>query len=200
MIQEEPLLCIKLINERAPLYKLWKNFESRNKVSRYFCDYFRKLIAKKLIKMLRYQLVSVFNRAMENPLMIVHRALRPHPMRRHTPATPTLKSPTTTLTPASNPSLSWCPSRKHRARENSIPGSPEGRNSEKIHPSTPNTAPATCQYARKYKNQKRDAVILQSEPKMKAALGQNVRVSLPKAKKQMSCGKRSPHRPYGRRI
>ena len=27
----------------------------------------------------------------------------------------------------------------------------------------------------------RDAVILQSEPKMKAALGQNVRVSLPKA-------------------
>ena len=52
----------------------------------------------------------------------------------------------------------------------------------------------------------RDAVILQSEPKMKAALGKNVRVSLPKAyqitqpKKQMSCGKRSPHRPNGRRI
>ena len=45
----------------------------------------------------------------------------------------------------------------------------------------------------------RDAVILQSEPKMKAALGKNVRVSLPKAyqtikqKKQMSCDKRSPH-------
>ena len=45
----------------------------------------------------------------------------------------------------------------------------------------------------------RDAVILQSEPKMKAALGKNVRVSLPKAyqttkqKKHMSCGKRSPH-------
>ena len=44
-----------------------------------------------------------------------------------------------------------------------------------------------------------DALILQSESKMKAALGKNVRVSLPKAyqitkqKKQMSCGKRSSH-------
>ena len=45
----------------------------------------------------------------------------------------------------------------------------------------------------------RDAVILQSEPKMKAALGQNVRVSLPKAyqttKQKNKClvVQRSPH-------
>ena len=32
----------------------------------------------------------------------------------------------------------------------------------------------------------RDAVILQSEPKMKAALGKNVRVSLPKAYQTIS--------------
>ena len=45
-----------------------------------------------------------------------------------------------------------------------------------------------------------DAVILQSESKMKAVLGKNVRVSLPKAfqinykaKKQVSCGERSTH-------
>ena len=41
---------MKLINERGPLYKLCKSLESRNKVSRYFCDYFRKLIARKLMK------------------------------------------------------------------------------------------------------------------------------------------------------
>ena len=44
-----------------------------------------------------------------------------------------------------------------------------------------------------------DAIILQSEPKMKAAPAKNVRVSLPKAyqiakqKKQVSCVKRSSH-------
>ena len=44
-----------------------------------------------------------------------------------------------------------------------------------------------------------DVTILQSEPKIKAALGKNVTVSLPKAyqiakqKKQVSCGKRSSH-------
>ena len=41
---------MKLINERGPLYKLCKSLESRNEVSRYFCDYFRKLIARKLMK------------------------------------------------------------------------------------------------------------------------------------------------------
>ena len=44
-----------------------------------------------------------------------------------------------------------------------------------------------------------DAIIFQSESKMKAALGRNVRVSFPKSlpnyktKKQVSCGKRSSH-------
>ena len=39
----------------------------------------------------------------------------------------------------------------------------------------------------------RDAVILQSEPKMKAALGKNVRVSLPKASKTSTFSRRFRH-------
>ena len=103
---------------------------------------------------------------MENPLIMVHRSLRPHPVRRHTSTTPAPKSPQrhtpqpptlpqdTMEAKDGLPSLSWCPSRKRKAGE-THPGTPEGKNSEKIHASTLNTAPETCEYTRKYKSQKK---------------------------------------------
>ena len=124
-----------------PPYKLHKNFESQNKVSRYFCGYFRKWITRKL-KMLSFKLVS--NRAMEDPLIIVHRLLRSHLIRKHTTlTTPVPKSLTMALLPTPNsppghqendkrPSFTFLvPQQKVQSGGKPYPGTPEGRNSKK---------------------------------------------------------------------
>ena len=110
-----------------------QNFESQNKVSRYFCNYFRKLIAKKLMEM----------------LIIVHRPLRSHPAIRHTPTTPTTPAPKapqrhspqlptllqdTKKVKHGLPSFSWCPSRKRRVGENPILGPPRAEIARKYTP------------------------------------------------------------------
>ena len=90
------------------------------------------------------ELLTGFNRVMENSLIIVHRSLRPHPIRRHTPTISAPKSPTA-LTPVPNSppghqesekgaSFTFLvPQQKAQSRGKPHLGTPEGRNSENIH-------------------------------------------------------------------
>ena len=99
---------------------------------------------------------------MENPLVIVHRSLRLHPAQRHTPPSPPPNAPqrhppqpATLLQDTKKakdgfPSFSWCHIKKRRAGENTTTGPPRAEIA-KDNASTLNTAPAICEYTRKYK-------------------------------------------------